>query len=121
MSAAIVRNVQRREGRERLVRRVEYSRFPRVTADQRERAGFTRDVSASGLCLRAEVEEPTGSLLRLVVRDVDGRPTLESLARVAWRRPTPHGGWWLGLSLLEERRARSLRPRTQAPPARRRA
>ena len=100
---------RRRERREDLVRRVEYSPFPRVKADQRERTGFTRDVSPSGLCLRADVAEPTGSLLRLVVRDVDGRPTLESVARVAWRRSTPDGGWWLGLALLEGRRQRVVR------------
>ncbi len=93
------------------MRRVEYSPFPRVAANQCERTGFTRDVSPSGLCLRADAAEPTGSLLRLVVRDVDGRPTLETLARVAWRRAEPDGAWWLGLALLEERRAVRVAPR----------
>ncbi len=110
MSAATDRIGSRRERRQGLVRRVEYSAFPRVKADQRERTGFTRDVSPSGLCLRTDVAEPTGSLLRLVVRDVDGRPTLESLARVAWRRPTEEGTWWLGLALLEGRRQARIRP-----------
>jgi len=110
MSAATDPIARRRERRQDLVRRVEYSPFPRVEADQRERTGFTRDVSPSGLCLRTDVAEPTGSLLRLVVRDVDGRPTLESLARVAWRRSTVDGAWWLGLTLLEGRPPRLTRP-----------
>ena len=110
MGADVDRNATRRERRQDLVRRVEYSAFPRVKADQRERTGFTRDVSPSGLCLRTDAAEPTGSLLRLVVRDVDGRPTLESLARVAWRRATVDGAWWLGLALLEGRRQASTRP-----------
>lgn len=92
------------------MRRVAYSAFPRVEADQRERTGFTRDVSPSGLCLKADAAEPTGSLLRLVVQDADGRPTLETLARVAWRRAVPGGGWWIGLALLGERRPRLVRP-----------
>ncbi len=98
---------QRRERREDWVRRVEYSPFPRRAVDQHERTGFTRDVSPSGLCLRADVAEPTGSLLRLVVRGADGRPTLESVARVAWRRENADGGWWLGLSLVDGRESRS--------------
>ncbi len=110
MRGAADGSTSRRERREDLVRRVEYSPFPRVEAGQRERTGFTRDVSPSGLCLRADTAEPTGSLLRLVVRDVDGRPTLESLARVAWQRPTQDGRWWLGLALLEGRRQRLTRP-----------
>jgi hypothetical protein len=68
--------------------------------------GFTRDCSASGICLGAERPEPVGSLLRVVVRDVDGRPTLESLARVVWCRPCADQSAWLGLSLVMQVRAR---------------
>ena len=105
----------RREHREEGVRYVEYSPFPRVSADQRERSGFTRDLSPSGLCLRTKRAETPGSLLRVVVRDVDGRPTLESVARVAWTRPTRDGAWQLGLALLDRRPQAKVR-RTQGRP-----
>ncbi len=68
--------------------------------------GFTRDCSASGLCLGAGRPEPVGSLLRVVVRDVDGRPTLDSLARVIWCRSCADESAWLGLSLVMEVRGR---------------
>ncbi len=90
----------RREPREDVVRIVEYSPFPRVSGDQRQRTGFTRDVSDSGMCLGVDAAEPVGSLLRAVVRDIDGRSTLDSLTRVEWCRRSCDGRWWLGLSLL---------------------
>ena len=94
----------RREGREQIVRHVEYTAFPRVSAHQRERVGFTRDVSASGMCLRAEAAEPIGSLLRLVTHRLDGRPAEEAIGRVVWCSPTADGAVWLGLSVLERGR-----------------
>jgi hypothetical protein len=90
----------RREQREEIVRLVEYAPFPRVRADQRKRAAFTRDLSLSGMCLGAEAAEPVGSLLRITVRCIDGRPTQDSLARVAWCRPDADGGVWLGVTVL---------------------
>ena len=92
-----------------MVRLVEYAPCPRVSLGQERRVGFTKDCSASGLCLGAERPEPVGSLLRVIVRDVDGRPTLDSLVRVIWCRPGPDAGAWLGLSLvLEVHRRRGL-------------
>ena len=41
----------RTELRERTVRRVEYTPFPRVGSDTRARVGFTRDVSASAITI----------------------------------------------------------------------
>ncbi len=96
-------NAKRREQREPLVRRVEFCRFPRVCADQRQRVGFTRDISRSGLCLRTEQPEPVGSLLRLVVRGVDGEPQPAALARVAWTRRDEDGSHWMGLAQLASR------------------
>ncbi|HBZ71717.1 MAG TPA: hypothetical protein DEP35_19115 [Deltaproteobacteria bacterium] len=90
----------RREQRERIVRLVEYAPFPRVRADQRRRSAFTRDISPSGMCLGVDFVEPVASLLRIIVRCVDGRPTQDVLARVEWCRPHPDGHFWLGLSLL---------------------
>lgn len=96
-----------------MVRLVEYAPCPRVSLGQERRVGFTKDCSASGLCLGAERPEPVGSLLRVVVRDVDGRPTLDSLVRVIWCRPGADQGAWLGLSLVMEvhgRRGVYVRP-----------
>jgi hypothetical protein len=109
----------RREVRHPVVRDVEYCRFPRVCADQRPRIGFTRDLSASGLCLRVDVSEPVGSLLRVVVRGIDGAPRREAIARVAWTGPGLDGGHWMGLTLVESGAARAVRiralRRTAAP------
>jgi len=106
----------RREERFALVRHVEYTPFPRVAVHQRGRLAFTRDVSASGLCLRAEAPEPVGSLLRVAVRGVDGRPARVAVARVVWTRPTVDGAHWVGLSIVEECVRRALRaPRTVSP------
>jgi hypothetical protein len=90
----------RREQREEIVRLVEYAPFPRVRADQRRRSAFTRDISPSGMCLGVDFAEPAGSLLRIIVRCVDGRPTQDLLARVEWCMPCPAGRVWLGISFM---------------------
>lgn len=103
----------RREPRRRVVRHVEYCRFPRVCANQRVRVGVTRDVSPSGMCLRVPEGEPVGALLRVALRGVDGRIEREAIARVAWSRPAEGGDLWLGLELVE------AKPRPLRIPARR--
>lgn len=109
---------RRRETREEVVRDVEYCRFPRACADQRPRLGFTRDVSPSGLCLRVDVAEPTGSLLRVAVRAIDGAARREAIARVVWTEPTLDGGHWMGLALVETGAAQAVRIRSlRRPPA----
>ncbi len=90
----------RREQREQIVRLVEYAPFPRVRADQRRRSAFTRDLSPSGMCLGVDFAEPEGSLLRIIVRCVDGRPTQEMLARVKWCTSHSDGHFWLGISFM---------------------
>lgn len=102
---------ERREEREEVVRHVVYCPFPRASSEQRERVGFTRDLSPSGLCVRADAPEPVGSLLRVTLRSVEGRPRFESIARVCWSQRTVDGACWLGLALLEESRPRPLRVR----------
>jgi len=94
----------RLEVREQLVRLVEYAPFPRSSAEQRTRIAFTRDVSASGLCLGATSAEPVGSLLHVTMRCIDGRPTLETLARVTWCSCDAEGRFLVGLRLVGERR-----------------
>jgi hypothetical protein len=99
-----------------VVRHVEYTPFPRVSADQRGRLGFTRDVSPSGLCLRVEAPERVGALLRVAVRGVDGRPARVAIARVAWTSQAADGAFWLGLQIVEECVRRILRVRRASSP-----
>jgi hypothetical protein len=75
-----------RESREADVRLVEYCPFPRSTATGGWRLGFALDVSSSGMCLEVEPGLRIGSLLRVTLRSVDGRPTLDALARVVSQR-----------------------------------
>jgi hypothetical protein len=100
----------RREERLDVVRRVDYAPYPRARTAQSERIGFTRDLSASGMCLRIDVAEPVGSLLRLMQSELDGRPGRESIARVVWSSPTVDGGCWVGLALIEPRRPKRVGP-----------
>ena len=102
--------VARREERLDVIRRVEYAPYPRAHRDQAERVGFTRDVSATGMCLRIDDPEPEGSLLRITQSGLDGQPDRESIARVVWSAPTIDGGCWIGLSLLEPRRPLRVNP-----------
>lgn len=107
---------RRAEPRTPLVRSVDYCRFPRVCADQRLRLGFTRNVSASGLCLRVEAPEPIGALLRIVQRGIDGRMERERIGRVAWSRPAEVGGHWVGISLIAASPSQPLRLRYARTP-----
>jgi hypothetical protein len=102
----------RREARESVARLVEHRPFPCVASDVRWRTGVTRDLSASGLCIRAEQPAPAGSLLHVVVRRIDGRPAFDSVARVAWCRRSADGGWWLGLALVARRSRDPVRVRS---------
>jgi hypothetical protein len=106
----------RREQREQVVRHVEYCPFPRARADQCLRIGFTRDISPSGMCLRVDTPERVGSLLRVILREVDGHRRLESIARIAWSRPAIDGGLWIGLSLLESGRPQPIKVRHRTRP-----
>lgn len=108
----------RREERVAVVRHVEYTPFPRVSAHQRGRLAFTRDVSPSGMCLRVEAPERAGTLVRVAVHGVDGRPARVAIARVAWSAPTVDGAYWVGLAIVEECARRVLRVRRPAGLAR---
>jgi hypothetical protein len=109
-------HTRRREERVAVVRSVEYTPFPRVSAQQRGRVGFTRDVSPGGLCLRVEAPERSGALLRVSVRGVDGRPARVAIARVMWTAATVDGAFWVGLQIVEECARRILRVRRGAAP-----
>ena len=90
-NAASTAKGTRREPRQDVVRHVEYCSFPRARSDQRLWVGFTRDLSPSGMCVRVDTPERVGSLLRVTLREVDGQPRLESIARIAWSSPTIDG------------------------------
>jgi hypothetical protein len=79
--------------------------------------GFTRDVSPGGLCLRVETPERSGSLVRIAVRGVDGRPARVAIARVVWSRATVDGAFWIGLQVVEDCAKKVLRVRRTAADA----
>ncbi|MGH0036147.1 MAG: PilZ domain-containing protein [Myxococcota bacterium] len=101
----------RAEARQRVVRMVEFTPFPRVACDLEKRVAFTRDESESGMCLGTDSAEAVGGLLRVIVRGVDGQPTLDCLARVVWCEPRPEGRYWIGLAVVDEARPRMLKVR----------
>lgn len=92
----------RREARRDTVRIVEYTRFPRVGPDPGPRIGFTRDLSASGMCIGTDEAEAVGTLLRVSIRDLDGRPSRPCIERVVWCRHARGGRHWIGLKRLTD-------------------
>jgi len=90
----------RGEARDAGVCVVECCPFPRVSATRGWRAGFARDRSATRMCLEVDAGAPVGSLLRIVVRDIDGRPTLAALGRGSWCEEGAERAR-LGVELLE--------------------
>jgi hypothetical protein len=99
---------ERRARREDTVRIVEYSRYPRDAAEQRVQLGFTRDLSHMGMCVGVDREERIGALLKLCVRDVDGRSPEPTIARVVWSGTERDGRFWLGLELLRDVQPRKV-------------
>jgi hypothetical protein len=93
------------------VRLAEFAPFPRVRRDEHWSLGFTLDLSSQGACLRAKEAAPVGSLLRVIVRGVDGRPTLDMIARVTWETRGRFGEVRMGLAFLASR-SRTPTPRT---------
>ncbi len=72
----------RRGPRSEEIRIAEYTPFPREKASHQARLGFTRDVSALGMCLGVDHPERIGALLRIDVRGIDGESRGASIARV---------------------------------------
>ncbi len=92
----------RRGPRSEEIRIAEYTPFPREKACDQARLGFTRDVSALGMCLGVDHREPVGSLLRVDLRGLNGESIGASIARVVWCSDARDGRHWLGLDLLCE-------------------
>ena len=88
------------EPRSDTVRIVQFTRFPRVGPDPAQRIGFTRDLSAYGLCIGADDPEEPGTMLRVIVREIDGRAMRPAIVRVAWCAETGDGRYWIGLEQL---------------------
>jgi len=63
-------------------------------------AGFTRDLSLSGLCARLEVELPFGARVKLTF-SVPGQPKpVEVEGDVRWTQDSPDGGKFVGIQFL---------------------
>ena len=92
----------RRERREETVRIIEYTGFPRSAPDSGPRYGFTRDFSASGMCVGVDEAESISALLRVTVRGIDGRPERTAIERVVWCSAARDGRFWLGLEQVDE-------------------
>jgi len=108
--------------RDETVRLVEYAPFPRIQRDQQWRQGFTLDLSSRGLCVRAKDVAPIGSLLRIILRNVDGQPALDCVARVTWSEHPSGGSPRMGLEVVARkgpRRARRDLPVPAQSPSRR--
>lgn len=112
--AALLTPTRRRGPRTEEIRIAEYTPFPRESADQKPRIGFTRDVSALGMCLGVDQPEPVGTLLRVDVRRLDGQSMGASIARVVWCTGSRDGRHWLGLDLLCETDGRRRREAVSA-------
>jgi hypothetical protein len=93
------------------MRIAEYTPFPRFSRHQHRRLGFTSDTAEPVLRVTVRDPEKPGTLLRVVVRGIDGRPQLDTLARVAWCEEKANCHLSLGLAILdgEHRRARVAR------------
>ncbi len=108
----------RKVRRDETVRLVEYAPFPRIQRDQQWRQGLTLDHSSRGLCVRAKEVAPIGSLLRIILRNVDGQPALDGVARVTWSEHTSGGSTRMGLEVVARKRPRRAHGETPAPDAR---
>jgi hypothetical protein len=96
---------------DRVMRIAEYAPFPRFSRHQRKRLGFTSDTAEPVLRVTVRDREKPGTLLRVVVRGIDGRPQLDTLARVAWCEEKGSCHLSLGLAVLDgdHRRAHLVR------------
>ena len=98
----------RSEPRERTVRVVEYSRYPRRLANEGRHVGYTQDRSASGLGLDLSERVWPGELLQVTLRDIDGTVAVDGLARVVWCREKADGRSEAGVSMLRENGERPM-------------
>jgi hypothetical protein len=112
------RDSSREAERDETVRLVEFAPFPRVQRGQHWQHGVTVDLSPRGLCVRAQKTASIGSLLRVLIRSVDGMPALDCVARVVWSEHRPAGAPRMGLAVVASRPSKDIgrEPRTVAVP-----
>jgi len=105
----------RKVRRDETVRLVEFASFPRIERGPQWRHGFTLDLSLRGLCIRAKEVAPIDSLLRIILRNVDGQPALDCVARVAWFEHAAGVAPRMGLEVMASKGPRRARRETGAP------
>jgi hypothetical protein len=106
-----LRDAERTNARDDALRLVEFAPYPRVSLDQRPQVGLALNRSESGLCIAVNEPEEIGTLLRIIVRGVEGSLVQDVLARVVWCRAEVDGRHRMGIALLREQRPRPMRVR----------
>jgi hypothetical protein len=94
---------ERAEPREQVLRVADVAPFPSDANGEPPGTGFALDESASGLCLQLETAVSEGALLRVKLRDFDGRIAREEIVRVAWCRTREGGRYNVGLEVVDEK------------------
>jgi len=106
---------QRVEPRQRIVHVVEYSHYPRRSAEQKRRVAYTQDLSTTGLGLDLRERVLPGELLRVTLREIDGTVLVDGLARVVWSGDLKNGRARAGVAILRKTGERPMmRVRPQA-------
>ena len=98
----------RSEPRQAVVHVVEWSRYPRRTVGEKRGVAYTQDRSETGLGLDLPEAVRPNELLSITLRDIDGKQSIEGLARVIWCRPGEGDRFRAGLCLLREEGKRPL-------------
>ncbi len=104
---AEVRSEIRREG----LRLLDYSEFPRVSADGGTQLGLLVNESERGMCFVANEAHEPGGLLRISVRGLHGQDCRDVVARVVWCQETATGRCQLGLETVRDSKPRMARVR----------
>jgi hypothetical protein len=98
----------RSESRQAVVHVVEWSRYPRRSVGEKRNVAYTQDRSDMGLGLDLPESVEPNELLSITLRDIDGKHSIEGLARVIWCRPAEGGRFRAGLALLREEGERPM-------------
>lgn len=109
LSTLAAEQAPQRSVRTESLRLIDYSPYPRMDLEHGPKIGMSLNESDTGLCIVLGEEIEAGSMLRIVVRGVDGRPTHDMVTRVVWCKPNQDGRIRAGLAYLREGRARMLK------------
>lgn len=100
-----------RSVRQEAMRQIDYAPFPRTNCKRGPQGGLSLNESETGLCIAISRPEPVGSLLRVMIRGVDGRKVRDVVTRVVWCDRSDDGRYRAGLALLREGRAQMMKVR----------